>query len=267
MRLHWCGASTVNLMPFCGEQLERLGVGRGLRQPHAFRRRAEAALVVGDAPADLRDAVARAGQRQNHVVVDLRHGRAVAAIALAAAALAVEDHAIGARRVLLEPAEQRGAEVEADARVVVDDAHDLVFVVDDARGAVGRVALGADALVPVVVGSGRVLRLHRLQPGILARRLVKVAVNADKTLTRRHEESECERRRRLRTAEAILRAMAEAFIALERPAGCSLLARSQARHRYQLATERNGAQRWPRRKTTSGLGRSAASSGRDLGTR
>ena len=53
----------------------------------------------------------------------------------------------------------------------------------------------------------------------------------------------------------------------ERPVGAAFLARSQARHRYQLATERNGAQRFPLLKSTSGLGRSAASSGRDLGTR
>ena len=106
---------------------------------------------------------------------------------LAAAALAVEDHAIGAGRVLPEPAQQGGAEVEAHARVVVDDADDLVFVVDDAGGAVGGVALGADALVPVVIGGGGVLGLDRLQPWILARRLVKVAMNADEALGSGHE--------------------------------------------------------------------------------
>ena len=113
-------------------------------------------LVVGDAPADLRDAVARAGQRHDHVVVNLRHGRAVAADSRwRLRRLAVQDHAIGARRVFFEPAQQRGAEVEADARVVVDDARDLVFGVDHARRAVGGVALRADALVPVVVRAQR----------------------------------------------------------------------------------------------------------------
>ena len=56
---------------------------------------------------------------------------------------------------------------------------DLVLVVHDAGGAVGGVALGADALVPVVIGSGGVLRLDRFEPGILARRLVKMPMNAD----------------------------------------------------------------------------------------
>ena len=168
--------------PICSESFEGRRVNRGFRQPHAFRRRAKTILVVGNAPADLRGAVARVGQRQNHVVVYLRHGRAVPAVALAAAALAVKNHAIGARRVFLEPTQQRGAEVKADARVVVDDARDLIFHIEHASRAVGRVALSANALVPVVIRSGRVLRFHRLQPGILAGRLIKVAVNANETL-------------------------------------------------------------------------------------
>ena len=170
-----------------GQQLQRFVVRRGLGQPHALGKRAEVVLVVGDAPADLRDAVAAVGQRQNDVVVDLRHRRAVAAKALAAAALAIQNHAVGARRVLHQPAHQRRAEVEADARVVVHDARDLVLAVHDARRAVGGVALRADALIPVVVGRGRLLRLHRLQPRILARRLIKVTVNADKTLPLSHD--------------------------------------------------------------------------------
>jgi hypothetical protein len=110
----------------------------------------------------------------------------VAAVAPAAALFAVQNHAVSAGRVLHQPAQQRGAEVEADARVVVHDARDLVLVIDDARRAVGGVALRADALVPVMVGRGSVLRLDRLQPGILARRLIKVTVNADKSFTCRH---------------------------------------------------------------------------------
>ena len=45
------------------------------------------------------------------------------------------------------------------------------------------------------------------------------------------------------------------------------LARSHARHRYQLATDRNGFHRCPRLKTTSALGRSSAAIGHDFGTR
>ena len=81
-------------------------------------------FVVGDAPADLGDAVAGTGEGQDDVVVDLGHGGAVTMEGLAAAPLAVEDHAIRAGRVLFEPTEEGGAEVEADAGVVVDDADD-----------------------------------------------------------------------------------------------------------------------------------------------
>ena len=51
--------------------------------------------------------------------------------------------------------------------------------VGDARGAVGGVTLGGDALVPVVIGGGGVLDLDGFEPGIFAGRLVEVAVDAD----------------------------------------------------------------------------------------
>src|SRR6185437_11321226 len=125
-------------------------------------------------------------QGHNDVVVALRHGRAVPFEVLAAALFAIEDHAIGARRVVPHPAQKGRSEVEADARVIVDDPGDLVFVVDDAGGAVGGVALGADALVPVMIGSGGILRLHSFKPGVFAGRLVEVAVNADIAACWRH---------------------------------------------------------------------------------
>ncbi len=42
-----------------GQQVQGLAIDSGFRQPHAFRLAAEAMLEVGDAPADLGDAVAR----------------------------------------------------------------------------------------------------------------------------------------------------------------------------------------------------------------
>ena len=144
------------------------------------------AFVVGNAPADLRDSVAPAGQRQNDVVVNLSHGGTVTAETLAAAALAVQDLAVSSWRVLFEPAQQCGTEVKADARVVVHDARDLVLDVYNPRRAVGRVALRANPLVPVVVGRSGILRLDSLQPRILARRLVKVTMNTNEALACGH---------------------------------------------------------------------------------
>ncbi len=161
------------------QQIEHAAVDGGLRQPHALGAAAEAVLEIGDAPADLGESVAPAGQRHDDVVVNLGDGGAVTAVAQGAGAVRVQDHAIGAGGTVGEPLEQGGAEVEAHARVVINDAHDFVLAVGDARGAVRRVALRGDALVPVMPGRGGFLHFDRLQPGILAWRLVEVAMHAD----------------------------------------------------------------------------------------
>ena len=126
--------------------------------------------------------MARAGQRQDDVVVGLRQRRAVAGKQFQALAVGFEDALIGAGRVLLEPGEQRGSEVEADAGVVVDDFRDASLPVEDAGGAVGYIALVGDAFVPVVVRRSRVLQFDGFQPGIFAGRLIKVRVDTQITV-------------------------------------------------------------------------------------
>jgi hypothetical protein len=143
---------------------------------------AEAVGEVGDAPADLGAGVALGGERHDDVVVDLGERGAVVGVADGADLVGILDHAVDAGSEVLEPTEEGGAEVEAHAGVVVDDADDLLLLVDDAGGAVGGVTLGGDALVPVVVGGGGVLELDGFEPGVLARRLVEVAVDADVAL-------------------------------------------------------------------------------------
>ena len=179
------GREDGELDAFGGHHVEHAAVDGGLGEPHAFGAAIEAGLEVGDAPADLSERVAAAGERHDDVVVDLRDGGAVAAVAVGAGVVGVEDAAIGAGSFVGEPLEQGGAEVEAHAGVVIDDADDLVLAVGDAGGAVGGVTLGGDALVPVVVGRGGVLDLDGFEPGVLARRLVEVAVHADVTVGRR----------------------------------------------------------------------------------
>jgi hypothetical protein len=51
----------------------------------------------------------------------------------------------------------------------------------------------------------------------------------------------------------------------DRPLGGVAFARSHARHRYQLATDRNGDHFFPRLNNTSALGKSAAAKARVLG--
>jgi hypothetical protein len=51
--------------------------------------------------------------------------------------------------------------------------------IEEARPAVGRIALARDPLVPIVIRSRRVLNFDSLEPGILTRRLIEVAVDTD----------------------------------------------------------------------------------------
>ena len=162
-----------------GQRLERGRVDGRLRQPHALGLAPEAVHEVAHAPAHLRAPVARVRERQDHVVVGLRERRAVPGEAARALRVGREDRAVDLGLLLLEPGQQRRAEVEAHRGVVVDDRDDAVLAVEDPRVGVGRVALGGDALVPVVVRVRGGLPLDRLQPRVLAGRLVEVAVDAD----------------------------------------------------------------------------------------
>src|ERR1700722_10916717 len=102
----------------------------------------------------------------------------MSAVALGAELVGVEDHAVGSGGLVVQPAEKGWPEGVTHPRVVVHDADDFVFFIRDAGGAVGSVALGGDAVVPVVVGSGGILYFDGLEPGVFARRLVEVAVYA-----------------------------------------------------------------------------------------
>ena len=131
-------------------------------------------------PLHLGDLVGPGGERHDHVVVDLGDGVAVSAARGDAGAVGLHDLGVHDRRLAGQPGEQRGPDVERDALEVVHDVDDAVGRVDPAGGGVRRVALGGDARVPVVVGRGRVLDLDGLEPGVLARRLVEVAVDDDR---------------------------------------------------------------------------------------
>src|SRR2546430_2331535 len=119
------------------------------------------------------------------MVVCLSQRRAVAREDLLALAVRREHGLIDLRCGMFKPGEQRRANVEADPGIVVDDLDDAALAVQDPGGGVGRVAFGGDPLVPVVIGRGRILQLDRLQPGILPRGLVEVAMNANVAFHRR----------------------------------------------------------------------------------
>ena len=109
-----------------GQHFQRLHIDRGFRQPHAFGLAAEAVLEIANAPHHLRLLVAPVGQRHDHVVVHLRDGVAVSRETLLALLVGGQDRLVGVGRVLFQPRQQRGTEIEADPRIVVDDAGDAI---------------------------------------------------------------------------------------------------------------------------------------------
>ena len=110
----WWGARIVNWMPSLGQDLERLDVDRGLREPHPLRLAARSGARNRGSPRDLRDLVARVGQRQDHVVVGLGEGRAVPENALRLSRSASRMALVDLGGIALHPGQERRAEVEAD---------------------------------------------------------------------------------------------------------------------------------------------------------
>src|ERR1041385_6834228 len=99
--------------------------------------------------------------------------------AVAAGAIGRDYGFVNFRHLVLHPGQQRRPEVDADLRIIVGDLGDTTLAVQDASRRVWTVTFGSDALVPIVIGRGRILKLDAFQPGILARRLIKVTMNAD----------------------------------------------------------------------------------------
>ena len=136
-----------------GHKLKGFEIHRRLRQPHPFGATAKAMDEILDAPTHLRHLIAARGERHDDVVVALRHRRTAPKEA-GALLIGDQDCLVDGGRFFFKPSEQRGADVEADAAVVIDDPHDLVLAVENTRGRVRLVAFSGDALVPVVIRVG-----------------------------------------------------------------------------------------------------------------
>lgn len=78
--------------------------------------------------------------------------------------------------VLLDPVQERGAEVEAQVLVVVDDVLDAPGTVQHSRSGVGRVTFHIDTFVPVVERISRSLPVDVSRPRVFPRRLIEMAV-------------------------------------------------------------------------------------------
>jgi hypothetical protein len=76
----------------------------------------------------------------------------------------------------LQPRQQGRPEVKAQVEIGVDDALRAPVLVHDPRPAIGPIAFGVDAFVPVVKRTGVVLAVDCAGPGIFARWLVEMSV-------------------------------------------------------------------------------------------
>ena len=162
--------------PELDERGQRGGRDARLGEPQAVGRAAEPSLEVLQAPEQLGPPVGGIAQGNDRVRIGLGDG---AARSQPLPLLAVGGPQPGRHRRILpgDPARQRGADVERQPFVVVDDRLDPPVGGVDARERVGPIALGVDALVPVVERRRRGLARDVVGPGVLARWLVEVPVD------------------------------------------------------------------------------------------
>src|ERR1700681_1573882 len=86
---------------------------------------------------------------------------------------------IDARRFRFEPGKQSRAEIKAHHSVVVNQLDDALFIVENARGSIGRIAFRGDPFVPVMVWISGILQLNRFERRILSGRLIEMTVNTN----------------------------------------------------------------------------------------
>src|SRR5574337_1667097 len=163
--------------PILAEQFQRRQIHTRFRKPHPLRLTAEAGPELGNPPLDQRGAVSWIGKRQDCMDIWVGHGIAVAATPGYAVAVALDDSMQCFWGVPLQPARERGADIKADPRIVIDQPDDPFFMVQELGPPIRRVALRSNPLIPVVVGGGGGLLFDLIGPGVLTRRLVEVAVD------------------------------------------------------------------------------------------
>src|ERR1051326_6119453 len=106
----------------------------------------------------------------------LRDRIAMSAAFQSAFAVRLNNTRVCIRVIALEPAHQGWPEIEADIRVVIGERvrGGRVYVW---HKSIRRIALGVNALIPIVKRRRTQFRFHHPGPGIFARRLIKVTVN------------------------------------------------------------------------------------------
>jgi hypothetical protein len=121
-------------------------------------------------------------KRHDDVVIDLRHGIAVPVFLKDALAISVHDGFVDVRRFAAQPGQERGADIEAHIREIIDPPLRLAVAIEQLGLGVDFVALLDYALVPVVERGRGGLFVDFSGPGIFAGRLIKMAVYRDEFL-------------------------------------------------------------------------------------
>ncbi len=171
------GGQNNELDPFGNEHCYCGCINRGFRQPHSFGKALKTGHKVLNTPANLRVLIAITRQGQNNVVVDLGNGITMAIESLGAHTVSCQNALIHLNIMLLNPSHEGWPDIKAQVFVVVDDINHPPLVIKDAGKGIGTVALRQNTLVPVGKGCRTWLRLNRIEVGIFAGRLIKMAVN------------------------------------------------------------------------------------------
>lgn len=92
----------------------------------------------------------------------------------------LQNGGVSLRIIILHPGQQCGAKVETYAGVIILDFLDGALILRKDPGCpIGRITFSGDALIPIVVRMCGILQFDDLQPRILSRRLIEMAVNAN----------------------------------------------------------------------------------------
>ena len=113
------------------------------------------------------------------MIVHLCYRRAVTAKILYTVFIRLKYCLIAFLIVRFHPRKQSGSEVEADARIIVDDLFDYTLAIKDPGGRVRTITFGSDPFVPIVVRVCGILNFNNFQPCIFPWGLIKMSMNTD----------------------------------------------------------------------------------------
>ena len=92
-----------------------------------------------------------------------------------------ENGPVHFRLVALQPGKQGGTEIKTDPGIVIDNINDPFIRIENPGCCIRCIAFGGDTFIPVMIRICRILYFDFLKPGIFAWRLIKVAMDTDKT--------------------------------------------------------------------------------------